>query len=45
MNAVKTSEKSDMDLMNDQQIKREEDRAQARCPHLDRNRLHPNILA
>ena len=29
MNAVKTSEKSDMDLMNDQQAKREASRAQA----------------
>ncbi|MEH2339495.1 AraC family transcriptional regulator [Nostoc sp.] len=29
MNAAKTSEKSDMDLMNDQQAKREADRAQA----------------
>ncbi|MHC5611912.1 MAG: AraC family transcriptional regulator CmrA, partial [Nostoc sp.] len=29
MNAAKTSEKSDIDLMNDQQAKREADRAQA----------------
>ncbi|MHC5821010.1 MAG: AraC family transcriptional regulator N-terminal domain-containing protein, partial [Nostoc sp.] len=29
MNAAKTSEKSDMDLMNDPQAKREADRAQA----------------